>query len=73
MGSDRTPEPILDHFWNDPDGDGHNCVDCDPLSVWKCDRLAHPRPPKVSDEMKRTLAACARARAIIAPPNRGLA
>lgn len=30
------------HAWNDPDGDGHDCVDCHPESIWKCDRNAHP-------------------------------
>lgn len=30
------------HPWNDPDNDGHNCVDCYPESIWKCDRYAHP-------------------------------
>jgi hypothetical protein len=29
------------HDWNDPDGDGHTCVDCPPESIWKCDERAH--------------------------------
>lgn len=30
-----------DHPWNDPDGDGHNCVNCPSSSIWKCDEAAH--------------------------------
>lgn len=33
------PKPL--HVWNDPDGDGHNCADCAPDSMWKCDEAAH--------------------------------
>lgn len=34
-----TDEPT--HPWNDPDGDGHNCVDCPSSSIWKCDKAHH--------------------------------
>lgn len=34
-------DPRPDHPWNDPDGDGHNCVGCSPDSIWKCDWAAH--------------------------------
>lgn len=30
-----------EHPWNDPDGDGHGCVDCPDGSIWACDRIAH--------------------------------
>ena len=43
--SERANQPEVgrpDHPWNDPDSDGHDCVDCDPMSIWKCDRAAHP-------------------------------
>ena len=33
------PKPL--HVWNDPDHDGHNCADCSPESMWKCDESAH--------------------------------
>lgn len=32
------------HWWDDPDGDGHNCDFCDPDNIWKCDEAAHPKP-----------------------------
>jgi hypothetical protein len=31
-----------DHLFNDPDNDGHDCVDCPEWSVFRCDDLAHP-------------------------------
>lgn len=31
-----------DHPWNDPDGDGHDCVDCPEFSIWRCSQDAHP-------------------------------
>jgi hypothetical protein len=34
-------EPKPDHKWNDPDEDGHDCADCAPDSMWKCDRFVH--------------------------------
>jgi len=37
--SREEPKPL--HVWNDPDGDGHNCADCGPESIWKCDAAAH--------------------------------
>jgi hypothetical protein len=39
----QAPEPDARpiHAFNDPDGDGHNCVDCSPDSMWKCDYGAH--------------------------------
>lgn len=30
------------HVFNDPDHDGHDCVDCPDWSPWRCDELAHP-------------------------------
>lgn len=48
MMDDDTPH----HLWNDPDGDGHNCVDCSPDSIWKCDKNAHP-PELVNDPVAR--------------------
>jgi hypothetical protein len=32
-------EPRTDHEWNGVNG--HNCEDCDPESIWKCDIGAH--------------------------------
>jgi hypothetical protein len=32
-----------DHPWDDPDGDGHNCVTCvEQNSLWRCDKDDHP-------------------------------
>lgn len=70
-----SPDPRPKHFWNDPDGDGHNCEDCPEGSIWRCDEAAHPPfvKPTVSESMKKTLADAARARRGIAPRNMGLA
>ncbi len=32
---------LPDHPFNDPDRDGHTCVDCATESIWKCDAEAH--------------------------------
>jgi predicted Rdx family selenoprotein len=49
--------PQADHIWNDPDGDGHNCIDCPNDSIWKCDESAHwPDPRKVVEEVQREIA-----------------
>lgn len=40
---DTTDTARPNHPWNDPDGDGHNCVDCPSSSIWKCDEDAHGR------------------------------
>lgn len=41
------------HDWNDPDGDGHTCVDCPPESIWKCDEYAHTH---VVDPLEKIIA-----------------
>jgi hypothetical protein len=69
------PDPRPKHFWNDPDGDGHDCEDCPEGSIWRCDEAAHPPAPKpkISAALRQRLIAFARHRAITTPPNRGLA
>ena len=42
MASSSVDRPT--HWWDDPDGDGHNCDFCDPDNIWKCDEAAHPKP-----------------------------
>jgi hypothetical protein len=37
--------PVVPHPWVDPDGDGHNCILCDPESIYKCDQAAHSTDP----------------------------
>lgn len=39
------------HYWNDPDGDGHNCAMCSSDSIWKCDRAAHPEGTLADDNV----------------------
>lgn len=34
------PIPWPTHEWAG-DSEGHNCSECEPSSVWKCDRTAH--------------------------------
>lgn len=55
------------HPWNDPDGDGHNCADCPPDSMWKCDRDAHLNGPfdVLSDQQRADLDANLREMAAI--------
>jgi len=60
------------HPWNGDD-EGHNCVDCDPMSVWKCDRPAHPPRSRVTKDESRKLADAQRARRTTPVPNKGLA
>lgn len=70
-----SPDPQPKHFWNDPDGDGHNCEDCPEGSIWRCDEAAHPPAPKVEigPELRQRLADAARGRRRIPIPNKGLA
>lgn len=44
-----------DHAWNDPDGDGHDCADCAPDSVWKCDEAAHFDPRQVIRDVQEAM------------------
>lgn len=74
----RIDEPKPTHPWNDPDDDGHDCADCPDVSMWKCDRWAHPmyrtdhnhesgRTPRHHDDCP----ACVENRAIQARQDRG--
>lgn len=78
-GDDRRLFPKPDsrptHFWNDPDGDGHDCIDCPEGSIWRCDEPAHLPAPKVEigPELREQLTTSATHRRRVAPPNRGLA
>jgi len=67
--SDAGPQ----HFWNDPDNDGHDCIDCMPGSIWRCDKAAHPTRPMLTAAMKKALAAFSHARRGTTPRPGGLA
>lgn len=51
MTSSSTDRP--DHWWHDPDGDGHNCAFCSGNSIWKCDPAAHLEPSAQEQEFVR--------------------
>jgi hypothetical protein len=61
------------HRWNGVDG--HDCVDCPPVSIWKCDIRAHGGPR--TDEHGRLLStpaeqlrwAAEHARSLVPPPD----
>jgi hypothetical protein len=59
-------DPKPTHPWNDPDNDGHNCIDCPTWSIWRCDEAVHLNVQKVIQEtqqaLKKDLEAMARTR-----------
>lgn len=50
-------EPM--HPWNGTD-DGHDCADCHPESIWKCDKTRHDENEQMRADIKQGLRRVAR-------------